>query len=370
MWIFRFSTRKDGQVRSVVSLCGCAHAYFESMHSKRKNRQLMYPSISITAFLRWGIVGMNVHSQILDMLHHATGTCLENENAIHHWDEAVSLYTGSITDFPGEEGYLLFTVAEIECPYFGTCSEGDMAGVNEQIFTAFLQGKQYLKNKQCQELLAVSNEIKSLMMIPLIQRVLRHAYELDIQENRQIKTQGDAAAFMTSVAPHLYTCERSAARMVWNDLAPGKAPGVSFEVLKFNLERAYDCLGIRCEDVGGLLHIDSASTGQKYYAGAEPCDYVPSSASDSTHNNNNTSTATTETTLAHNDEKGHTLMIVALIAMGILVATMFGTAIRYRWKQQLPTKTLGMESTVDDVRAMADDGEEDITVSVEVGEIA
>jgi hypothetical protein len=311
-----------------------------------------------TAAIRWGMVGMNIHSHVLEKLHQATASCKENENAIHYWDEAVGFYTGSITDFPGEEGYLLFTVAEMECSYFGTCSEGSMARVNEAIFVAFLEGKDMLQKKQCNEVIEVSRQIKSMMMIPLVQRILRHAYELDLQENQQAKTQGDAAAFMASLAPHLYSCQRSSAHMLWNDLAPGNATKASFEVLKFTLERTYDCLGISCEDVGGLLHIDPTGSGLLYNKGAEPCNYVPPAAESLNK------TASTTRAEENGDDRNQTASTIVFVALGFLVAAILAALVRYRSKK--PTKVLAMEQTAD----VASNDKEDATVAVEVGEIA
>ncbi|GAX14654.1 hypothetical protein FisN_6Lh439 [Fistulifera solaris] len=304
------------------------------------------------------MVGMIIHSQVLEKLHLATASCDQKENAIHHWDEAVGFYTGSITDFPGEEGYLIFTVAEMECSYFGTCSEGSMARVNEAIFLAFLEGKDMLQEKQCKEVIKVSQRIKSLMMIPLVQRILRHAYELDLQENQQAKTQGDAAAFMASLAPHLYSCQRSSAHMLWNDLAPGNATKASFEVLKFNLERTYDCLGIRCEDVGGLLHIDPSGSGLLYNKGAEPCNYVPSPAESSNK------TKSTNRAEENDDDRNQTASTIVFVALGFLVAAVLFAFVRYRSKK--PTKVKAMEQT----DAVASNDKEDTTVAVKVGEIA
>jgi hypothetical protein len=304
------------------------------------------------------MAGMNVHSQVLEKLHQATESCNEDEGATHYWDEAVGFYAGSLTDFPGEEGYLLFTVAEMECSYFGTCSEGSMAHVNEAIFVAFLKGKEMLQKKQCQELIEVSSQIKSLMMIPLVQRILRHAYELDLQENQQAITQGDAAAFMASLAPYMYACQRSSAHMLWNDLAPGNATKASFEVLKFTLERTYDCLGIRCEDVGGLLHIDPSGSGLLYNKGAEPCGYVPP-ASESLDK-----TAATSLADKNNKDRNQTASTLVFVALGLLVSALLAAFVRYRLKK--PTKVLTMERTAD----VVSNNKEETTVAVQVGEIA
>lgn len=323
---------------------------------------------------------MNVWSEVAEKLHKATTACNEEE-ATRYWDEAVALYTGSITTFPGTEGYLLFTLAEEECPYFGTCSEGQMAHVNEKIFGAFLEGKKHLKNKHCHALEETSQQIESLMKIPLVQRVLRHAYAIDNHSNRLDKTQGLAAAFAASLAPHLYVCQRSTAHMVWKDLQPGNAPGVSFELLKLNLERVYDCLGITCEDVGGLVHGDPSS-GLEYFPGAEPCGYVvpsvptqpaptaPTSPVPAPTVSAPTSSIPTAPSLSmssasnNNNQNGQPIMIGSLVGLSILLVALVSVVIRLRSRRSAAAKTLDMDPTMENIQIQEED------VAAETGEIA
>ena len=62
---------------------------------------------------------------------------------------------------------------------------------------------------------------------------------------------------------------------------------VPYEVVKASLERSYECLGINCEHVGGLIN----SRGDGYLLGAEACHgLLPISSNDSeteTENDNN-----------------------------------------------------------------------------------
>lgn len=295
---------------------------------------------------------MNIWSRVVQKLHEATEAC-NNEHGIHHWDEAVALYTGSIANFPGDEGYLLFFLAQTECSYFGTCSEGQMAQTNERIFAAFLLGKRFLKNKQCQNLTETSREIESVMTVPLVQSVLRRAYDFDKHDNQLDRTQGEAAAFAASLLPRVHSCQEASAFTMWSHLTPGNAPQAGFDDLKSNLEQVYDCLGISCSDVGGLLHLDPSS-GQMYSVGAEPCgvvSYVPESPNDASRSPN-----------PQSDHQGRPLKIGLFVAVGILLAIL--VALGMRRCSSKPTKTLEMELSTNRTQI------EDDRVAVENGEVA
>ena len=80
---------------------------------------------------------------------------------------------------------------------------------------------------------------------------MRTMYELDVHDDFQETTQGMATAFGAAVLPLVHTCSKDSASLIHNDLAPGKSMR-SYFVVKDAFERNYDCLGIKCEDVGGL----------------------------------------------------------------------------------------------------------------------
>merc|ERR1711904_665270 len=58
--------------------------------------------------------------------------------------------------------------------------------------------------------------------------------------------------------------------MVVNRTAPPMTSG--FAAIKRAIEASYDCIGITCEDVGGiLLPARERLSGKTYVTGAEPC---------------------------------------------------------------------------------------------------
>jgi len=89
-------------------------------------------------------------------------------------------------------------------------------------------------------------------------------------------------AFSTGMLPQLYKCDRSAAEIVDKkfQLVKGNTFKGTIEEFLVVLRKNYQCLGITCEDVGGLWDKKEGTTDpQEYYPGAEPCttdygDYV------------------------------------------------------------------------------------------------
>jgi len=218
---------------------------------------------------------MNVWGYVSSKLEDAAESC-NDDQALRDWDQAVAVYTGSMAKTEGNTGYLLYTLAQVECNNFGTCikDKNDIADVNSKVFENFVLGKGHVTKNECANAKKSVKRIQALMKVPLIQQVLRMTYALDNNDDYQETVQGQAAAFAASILPSLHKCKDASAISVYNDLAPGKGPSASYEVIKFALERTYDCLEITCADVGGLLDTDPAGT--KYLKGAEPCDYIKS----------------------------------------------------------------------------------------------
>jgi hypothetical protein len=165
-----------------------------------------------------------------------------------------------------------------ECVKFGTCKKGDRAPVNTMIFDKFNDGKKYLIEGACAGAKTSANQIKVLMTIPIIQGLIRAVYALDVQNDFQETTQGMAAAYAAGLLPLVSKCNEGNAVVIYTDLKPGNSLVGSYEVVKASLERSYECLGINCEHVGGLIN----SRGDGYLLGAEACHgLLPISSNDS-----------------------------------------------------------------------------------------
>lgn len=222
--------------------------------------------------VRWGTLVLNLWMYTIGKLEEALSQVCENSNdnflALNNWDTAFAFYTGSLAENENPlGGYLFYHLAQIQCQEFGTCKRGEEAPVNTQILAEFLKGKQNIQMSSCAGLQANVQKITSLMTVPLIQTTLRTAYDLDLHDDTRSEIQGEAAAFGAALAPLISQCSQGSADIVFHELAPGNAPQASYEVIKFNLERHYGCLGLACNDVGGLIDFYG-----NYLHRAEACD--------------------------------------------------------------------------------------------------
>jgi len=106
------------------------------------------------------------------------------------------------------------------------------------------------------------------MTIPLIQGMLKYAYESDPAAGAKCasgsldcdKALGEAWAFAAAVLPRLNYCDSSVAKLVKDNLDVTAIAGASTQgnsqmtdthaKLKTEVEKTYPCLGITCEEVG------------------------------------------------------------------------------------------------------------------------
>ena len=212
---------------------------------------------------------LNLWMYVAASLEKASSMCANGtkEDAQRVWDTAFSLYTGSKVDSTTFGGYALYNLAQIQCQEYGTCKKGSVAPINFEVINNFVLGKNQIAEGKCNNVGDNARRIKTLMTVPLIQGTLKVAYELDLEDDVRQRTQGEAAAFLTAIIPLVNSCSGPNANILYNDLAPGKATKASYEVLKAAFERSYDCMGIKCADVGGLTNI----RGDEYLPRAEPC---------------------------------------------------------------------------------------------------
>ena len=197
-----------------------------------------------------------------------------NDDQVHAWDEAVAFYVGSEAKSSGDGGYMPYTLGQKRCLDFGTClktgTEVGMAGVNSEIFKHFRQGKQNILLGNCAAAKEDVARIISLMAVPLIQGTLRYAYAMDKQNDTGEKAEAKGATFAASVLPLLNFCSEADADIVYENMRVGNGGTASFLVVKQAFERNYECLGITCADVGGL--VDAVTGG--YLDDASPCGSV------------------------------------------------------------------------------------------------
>merc|ERR1712032_127826 len=110
------------------------------------------------------------------------------------------------------------------------------------------------------------------MYVPIMQNLLLHAFNLasdeDIRRDRVY-----AAFFAKIMMPKLQKCSSTVAALVRENVfvADTVRPMASgFGRVKAGIEEVYDCIGLTCKEVGGIVNAKADSLSL-YIRGAEPC---------------------------------------------------------------------------------------------------
>jgi hypothetical protein len=187
-------------------------------------------------------------------------------DAVHHVDEAVAYYTGSLTtQVDTKEGILLYALAAVRARqaktagHMGGNDSGD-AYVNIKVMELLKSLQGYVKSASkdgCAKALLVREEIMTLIKIPLIQGVLRYAhirqYEFPETLLDQERTRAEGATFAASVLPFVHACNaREAAIIHENMQIESNNDKFNFAAVRDALASTYACMGINCTLVGGI----------------------------------------------------------------------------------------------------------------------
>lgn len=192
----------------------------------------------------------------------------------------MAFYTGSLEGKDGSgTGVFPYSLADKRCENFKTC--GDLASetegtahVNIELLEQFTIGQSKLKQGQCSSARENKERIEQLMAVPLIQGALRYAYITEHEEFTE-KAEAEGATFASAVLPLVHFCDEEAAATIYDNLKVGQNGSANFAAVKSAFESVYECMGVACQDVGGLY---DGATGT-YYEGAAPCGSSSSSSS-------------------------------------------------------------------------------------------
>ena len=274
---------------------------------------------------------LNLWMYVAASLEKASSMCSNGtkEDAQRIWDKALSLYTGSKVDSTDFGGYSLYNLAQIQCLEYGTCKKRYVPPISVEVIENFVLGKNRIAEGKCNAVGDNARRIKTLMTVPLIQGMLKVAYELDLEDDVRQRTQGEAAAFLTAIIPIVNSCSGPNANIMYNDLAPGKATKASYEVIRAAFERSYDCMGIKCADVGGLTTI----LGDEYLPRAEPCgidekEYMNDKGKGPTPSTSTSKYGASETNEGNNDKN---IPRIVGLSVGITSLVILAVAGGYLW---------------------------------------
>jgi hypothetical protein len=223
----------------------------------------------------------------LQELEHAIDKCEHAEckeercltHAIQSMEAGVAYYTGSLEGPDGNgKGYLLYALADQMCKQFKTCGvKGDktsgLSKVNIEIFEQFRQMQANIRKHQCTPARINKERISILMTIPLIQATLQQAYIGDKQPGASLVDEARGAAFSASIVPVVANCKTSDGNVIYANMKTGKGYKTNFDEVKMAFERNYDCMGVKCSDVGGYWF--NGIAGGFYMDGFYPCGIEP-----------------------------------------------------------------------------------------------
>ena len=213
-----------------------------------------------------GAAYMNTAMYVIRELEDALDDCAvsfakRNDDAVHALDEAVAFYTGSLEGTDGSgDGVQMYALADKRCENFRTCGEnGDQtvggSKVNMEIFREFDRMQQNLNIGDCGNARKNKEAIEQKMFVPLVQGTLRYAWKQEYEKNSAgEKEEAEGATFAAAVLPVVAKCNEEDAAVIFNEMKPGGGFDVDFGAVKRAFERNYDCMGLKCEDIGGLWH--------------------------------------------------------------------------------------------------------------------
>jgi hypothetical protein len=143
--------------------------------------------------------------------------------------------------------------------------------VNLEILKLFQDGQQMILSGQCHYARLFKEDIVTLMAVPLIQGTLyaAHARTQAVPDSAEAqKWEAEGAGFVAGVLPLVHACSVADAAVIHDNMKAGNGGKPDFAAVKDAFERQYQCLGIQCSDVGGILnHVN----GGGYLDGAAPC---------------------------------------------------------------------------------------------------
>lgn len=206
-----------------------------------------------------------------------------NDDPVHAWDEAVAFYVGSLgkdgDTLGGSSGNLLYALADKRCQNYGTCDPASIdkatAKVNSALLVEFNKGKSLLDESKCTAVIPIKDRIVELMSIPLLQGALRYASKVAIANGKSAgsaspKEVAEGYIFAQSILPRIGRCSSEDAAIIASNqglYTSDKAMVDGFEKVREAYERNYDCLGVTCDDIGGLLTSDKSD----YIDSFSPC---------------------------------------------------------------------------------------------------
>jgi Notch-like protein len=224
---------------------------------------------------------LNVWMYVVRMMEYAVARCgvpCGREGAdrcddvpVRAWDQAVGFYAGSLEGPDGEgNGVLLYDLADTMCINFKTCMENGnhdhgTSSVNLRVMDLFGRGQLAVLRRECSKANDVKDHIVRLMSIPLIQATL---YSSHIRNFTNSFEEVKGATYAASILPIVHDCNQDDAFAIYSNLGLGQSDStVDTMAVKQAFENNFACMGVTCEDIGGVWE------GKYYGQYSLPCNF-------------------------------------------------------------------------------------------------
>lgn len=185
-----------------------------------------------------------------------------------HWDRAVALFLGSVDRDKASGSSVVFTPYDLgqeNCEEFGTCDAVGTANVNVLATELLYSAGEVISGGNCTDLLRASEEMRSLLLVPVIQSLLSAALKLSLHTGRTEATIAQAVVTSRTLLPLVQDVDPSAALSLEEILPPLPLQTKEFDEdtgtsVLFILAHVYDELGIDCNMIGLVGKFDPCST--------------------------------------------------------------------------------------------------------------
>jgi hypothetical protein len=177
------------------------------------------------------------------------------------WDRVAATLIGHLegTKTNGTvEGYMFYDLAQEHCVEFGTClSNVTNVQSNEELVTLLYTGRGAALDNSCRALRKATDEIATLLLIPIIQGTLSTSAALSNGDNAQLRA--EAYVYSRALLPMMHN--RGAADKLNEYLGipgPSNVRQTAAEAYSA-LATAYPDMGVDCEEIGDAEGYDPCS---------------------------------------------------------------------------------------------------------------
>ena len=242
----------------------------------RGNADFKYSKDGLSQAVQRGTVALSLYMFVIRELENAITDCEDgcidgqcDATRTNSIDIAMSLYAGSLEGQTGSgDGVLMYSLADQRALDFRTAGpsgnhDAGTSWVNLELVKEFKRSQLAFKRRGCTALRGHKERIANLMKVPLVQSTLLYAYNREFDISTE-ETEAAGATFTAALLPYLHQCSPNDAQKIYENMAVGSGT-VNFGQVKRLLQKHYGCLGVTCEQVGGLWTVDG------YIPGAAPC---------------------------------------------------------------------------------------------------